>query len=700
MKTFIKCFFVLITWGTLFSQTNNVPVIENVRFIQHTDGTLLVDIYYDVLDADGNTLEIKVEASNDNGASWTLPCSTLSGDVGSGISSGQNKHVLWDFYADNPLISGYSFRIRITADDNKHTLFTSISPAGSGSISRNPDQYVFDHNETVTLTATANAGYLFDYWVGDVADSTNPKTLIMDSTKSVTAHFTQSGAHVIVTSPNGGENYDTNDTMPVRWDYSPDSGDSVWIDLYKGGQFYKRLNDGQDVGNDGDHDEHIADDIESGFDYRVRITSTADSSINDESDDNFTITQPTPAYITVTSPNGGETFNIDDTMPVRWNYSPDSGTRVWIDLYKGSQFYKRFKGGQDVANDGNHDEIITDDIQSGSDFRVRVTSTSNSSINDESDNNFIITQTAAAYITVASPNGGETFKVGDTMPIRWNHSPDSGDRVWIDLYKDGQFYKRLKNGQDVDNDGSHDEILTSEFQLDENYRVRITSTSNYSIRDESNQDFTIAQGPPYEIGSVTDIDGNIYKTVKIGTQWWMMENLKAEHYRNGESIPNITNAGEWKSLNNGAWCVYDNDETYADTYGYLYNWYAAIDIRNLAPTGWHVPTDDEWQILTDYLGGSATAGGMIKMTGTVGDGTGLWLSPNLGATNESGFSALPGGHRTSNGDFNNIKSYAIFWTSTEYTNYAWRRVLYYNDATISRTYIYKGMGFSVRCVKD
>lgn len=141
--------------------------------------------------------------------------------------------------------------------------------------------------------------------------------------------------------------------------------------------------------------------------------------------------------------------------------------------------------------------------------------------------------------------------------------------------------------------------------------------------------------------TVKDIDGNQYQTVKIGSQVWMKENLKVTRYRNGDPIPRVTVNSEWVDLATGAYCACYNDEgTTAFTYGYLYNWYAVDDRRNLAPAGWHVPTDAEWQILMDYLGGEILAGGKLKETGTS-----HWASPNTGATNESGFTARPGGIR-------------------------------------------------------
>ncbi|TFH65295.1 MAG: hypothetical protein E4G91_03005 [Candidatus Zixiibacteriota bacterium] len=196
--------------------------------------------------------------------------------------------------------------------------------------------------------------------------------------------------------------------------------------------------------------------------------------------------------------------------------------------------------------------------------------------------------------------------------------------------------------------------------------------------------------------TVTDIDGNAYQTVTIGTRVWMAENLRVTHYRNGEAIPNVTDSPSWAGLTTGAYCEYNNDVSNVATYGRLYNWYAVGDSRNIAPTGWHVASDAEWQTLVDYLGGNAVAGWKMKETGTA-----HWLPPNSG-TNECGFTALPGGYRGSNNAvFGDLGNYACFWTSTAISSsYAWYRSISYNYPEISHYDSRKFYGFSVRCVKD
>ena len=209
--------------------------------------------------------------------------------------------------------------------------------------------------------------------------------------------------------------------------------------------------------------------------------------------------------------------------------------------------------------------------------------------------------------------------------------------------------------------------------------------------------------PTSSCETVTDIDGNVYQTVQIGDQCWMAENLKVTKYRNGDPIPNVTDDMEWGILTSGAYGDYNNDVKYVDTYGRLYNWYAVDDSHEVAPEGWHVPSDAEWKILVERLGFySINAGGKMKSIGTIEEGTGLWHFPNTGATNESGFSGLPGGYRSDQGGrFFGLGYVAYFWSCTEYIGvYAWSRPLHYDNIQVFGYGVSKRRGFSVRCIKD
>lgn len=192
---------------------------------------------------------------------------------------------------------------------------------------------------------------------------------------------------------------------------------------------------------------------------------------------------------------------------------------------------------------------------------------------------------------------------------------------------------------------------------------------------------------------VTDKDGNTLHTVKIGNQEWTTGNLSVSHYRNGDAIPQVQDSKEWAKLTTGAWCYYEGDDNNNRIYGKLYNWYAVNDSRGLAPEGWHVSTDKEWTKLTDFLDGEKTAGEKLKSK----EG---WLENKL-ATNESGFSGLPGGMRDADGSFYDINKFGCYWTSTESSDiFAYYRFLIYNYTDVARFDGIKARGFSVRCVRD
>ena len=208
--------------------------------------------------------------------------------------------------------------------------------------------------------------------------------------------------------------------------------------------------------------------------------------------------------------------------------------------------------------------------------------------------------------------------------------------------------------------------------------------------------------------SVTDMDGNTYPVVQIGSQCWMAENLRTAMYHDGTPIPNVTDDIAWAQLNTGAWCNYGNSPGYDATYGKLYNWYAAVD-PNICPQGWHMPTDNEWQQLEavlgmpmgelaqiGYRGEAQNVGGKMKSTA-------IWNAPNQGATNESGFSSLPAGVRLhQDGDFYSLGYSGSFWSASESDwDTAWFRGLDYSTAVMYRwDFGYKTHGFSVRCIKD
>jgi uncharacterized protein (TIGR02145 family) len=207
---------------------------------------------------------------------------------------------------------------------------------------------------------------------------------------------------------------------------------------------------------------------------------------------------------------------------------------------------------------------------------------------------------------------------------------------------------------------------------------------------------------------VTDIDGNTYNTIVLGTQEWMQENLRTTQYANGDTIPNVTDGTQWSGLPTGAWCHYNNDSQYETPYGKLYNWYTVDDSRNVCPTGWHVPTDAEWKQLEMFLGMSQADADTTGFRGTDEGGklkeiaTTHWNSPNSGATNSSGFTGLPGGRRySSDGTFTSTGYNGYWWSATQYSaSNGWQRSLYFGKAEVERNNFAKGYGLSVRCLSD
>lgn len=192
-------------------------------------------------------------------------------------------------------------------------------------------------------------------------------------------------------------------------------------------------------------------------------------------------------------------------------------------------------------------------------------------------------------------------------------------------------------------------------------------------------------------------DDNTYKSVRIGEQEWMSVNLNVSSFRNGDPIPEAKTEEEWLRAGEEGkpvWCYYENDPANGNKYGKLYNWYAVKDPRGLAPASWRVANDDEWRQLTDFL--EDEAGGKLKETGTV-----HWACPNTGATNESGFTALPGGSRQFDGKFDGIGDYGGWWSGTEYgADRSWLRGLGYGHSGVFRQISYKNVGLSVRCIRD
>jgi len=226
--------------------------------------------------------------------------------------------------------------------------------------------------------------------------------------------------------------------------------------------------------------------------------------------------------------------------------------------------------------------------------------------------------------------------------------------------------------------------------------------------------YPIAFGQPCPgTPTVTDIDGNVYQTVLIGSQCWMAENMKVTSYNNGAIIPNVKEPNEWLNLLTGAYVWYDNDPSWRDPYGALYNWFAVVDENGLCPEGWHIPSHNEWTELTNFIGGTgAPHANELKSCRQVSSPLGgecntsehpRWDDSNnsVFGTDDYGFSALPGGYRVGLGQFNLLGGYGAWWSSTEYSYwFSWGRSMFWDTENVGNFYDYKQVGRSVRCLKD
>ncbi|MBN1543083.1 fibrobacter succinogenes major paralogous domain-containing protein, partial [candidate division KSB1 bacterium] len=607
------------------------PVVKNVRFEQRTDGTLRVDIYYDVIQAEQKPVDVSIQASNDHGVSWSLPCTHLTGDVGLNIAPGSDKHVVWDFHADNPGVDGQGYRIRVMADTD-----VLIDTDGN----RYRTVVIGDQTWSAeNLRAT-------HYRNGDP---------LSKPTDAEEWNETRLGAYCA---------YDQQENLADIYGY-----------LYN----WYAVNDARDLAPLGwrvatDADWQI---LESHLGMPADEIATRGWRGTDQGDQ---LKETGTAHWQ--APNAGATNSSGFTaLPGGWHRgdislgltrealfwcdSPTSATGAWgrvldylrpqIDRVNYSQSY----GGsvrlvQEVGEPAVAEALLITPI----------------------DPVLPLADTLFFTCTLQLSDGRNKTA---TPIAEWSLSPgiagsiDSQGRLIADANRGGI------------------ETVTA-------------------VYDGMTASTTVMVQSPIETGTVTDIDGNTYRTVRIGDQWWSAENLRTTHYRNGDPIPNITHPVEWATAHIGAFCAYDNLPENLDTYGLLYNWFAVDDVRDLAPEGWRVASHDDWAALERYIGldpadvnrtgwRGTTQGNDLRQADTT-----HWQSPNRGATDLYGFNALGAGYRIGI-LFQQLKTETRFWTSTIYSPMIFEggavaRGLRYDSSGVALSYTNKPMGASVRLVQD
>lgn len=411
--------------------------------------------------------------------------------------------------------------------------------------------------------------------------------------------------------------------------------------------------------------------------YSIRCIKGPEGVIPPEADFSVTPeTGTTETVFTVDASNSSDTEDSEDVLQVHWDWENDGTWDTDYITRKTATHQYTTAGTKTIKLEIKDTDGLTD--------------TTTKQITVETH------EPPIASFTVSPPSG----ITGTMFSFDASSCSDNKDAVYL-----------LEVRWDWENDEVWDTNYSSNKTATHQYITEGTKTINLEVKDTEGLTGSTTQKiivSDTNTGTMTDQDGNLYQTVLIGNQWWMAENLKAIHYRNGDAIPNVSDSTEWVNLTTGAYSAYDNNESNAETYGYLYNWYAVDDTRNIAPEGWHIPTETEWQTLIDYLGGVSVAGGKMKEAGTI-----HWASPNDGATNESGFTALPGGRfPTEIYEFLQIYFSASFWSSTEIIEdvwTAWGYTLFHTThpylpeltgGAISPWDDPKYFGFSIRCIKD
>ncbi len=441
----------------------------------------------------------------------------LSGDTSISILGATS-----DSYTTPPLTQTTNYWARVTnacGFVDSYTATITVSSCIAPNIASQPQSQTIQSGQTasVSVSASGTTPLSYQWYQGSSGDTSNPigsatsssyttptltqttsywvrVTNSCGSTDSNTATITVEivdMSDISVVSPNGGETWPAGSMQTIRWTYTSNLNSSVKIELLKGGVVNRTIasSAGKGVGGSGSRNWTIPANQTPGTDYRIRVTSTTNGAYTDTSDNDFTIAAPT---INAVSPNGGETWPAGSMQTIRWSYTGNPGAYVKVELLKGGVVNRTIasSAGKGVGGTGSRNWTIPANQTPGADYRIRVTSTTNGAYTDTSDRDFAI---AAPTITAVSPNGGETWPAGSMQTIRWSYTGNPGAYVKVELLKGGVVNRTIASsaGKGVGGTGSRNWTIPANQTPGTDYRIRVTSTSNGTYTDTSDNDFTI-----------------------------------------------------------------------------------------------------------------------------------------------------------------------------------------------------------------
>ena len=473
----------------------------------------------------------------------------------------------------------------------------------------------------------------------------------------------------------------------LSWDCTDPDGDPLTYDVY----FGNSLNPTTKVSPNQTSKSYTPSTLTAGVDYYWKVVAT-DNHSNSTTGPLWKFTTIPPVNQPPTQPTSPSPANnstgISTSPTLSWTCTDPENDPLTYDIYLGTSSNPTTK----VSPDQTAKSYLATNLTAGADYYWKIVAKDNKNNSTPSPVwKFTTSATINQPPTQPSTPSPSNNAIGITTSptLSWTCSDPENDPLTYDIYF---------------GTSSNPTTKVSPDQTGKSYSpIGLTAGADYywKIVAKDNKNNTTAS-PVWKFSTVTttpnatikDADGNIYSTVTIGTQIWMTTNLKTTKFADGTSIPLDVTDSFWYQMSSPAYCWYNNDISFKDTYGALYNWYT-VRTKKLCPTGWHVPSDEEWTALTTYLGGQDLAGGKLKEIGTI-----HWTIPNKDATNSSGFTALPGGQRYWYGDFYEIGKEGNWWSSSDSnTHYAWSWVLQYNSSGFGSRES-DGEGVSVRCLRD